>query len=336
MVEWPAFTPAIAGTRIATPLSANAFWDLYFNDAFVRLVRKDERWTGLATTSGHGLGLRDALRPASAEPIDIAMDTLRQYDDAADPRFQLLGTIETSTDSASLAIVQGQYPYRSAAPFSPQRMSAVMTELRGAVQPEALSARPLVLTVSSLTRWLSMALTAPGALTDQRITAAVWFLGERRDPLGAGVLVDLLDRANKGGSLPAQVSSSATDAAYGALWKIADGATLETLAAQMERSSETARWKYARLFERLLSADTLLSSDQLGDNYARPATWATLIAREHLAEPQAWKRHQSRALRWELRALAAHRLSAEDDDLRKRLASDEVGAVRRAAARAKR
>ena len=124
--------------------------------------------------------------------------------------------------------------------------------------------------------------------------------------------------------------------AYGALWKIADGATLKTLVAQMERASETARWKYARLFERLLSTDTLLSRDQLGDSYSRPATWAALIEHDHLAQPQAWKRHQSLALRWELRALAAHRLSAEDGELRKRLAADEVGAVRRAATQPKR
>lgn len=319
---------AVLGLPVAAAegrvLSASDFWDLYFNDAFLRLTRAGTRWSGVATVSGRGLSVRDALRPQAEESVWISSDALRRHNDAGDARFDIFSALDMSSEAAGQAVVQGQYPYRSAPPFSPQRMGTVMVELRRAALDTASGVSEL--TVSVLARWLGAAIDAPGALTDQRITAAAWFLGERRDGAGGGALLELLASADR-----AQVSSSASDAAYAALWKIADGAVLAPLCAQMERASETARWKYAKLFERLLSTDTMLSSSQLGDAYANPGSWSGLVVREKLSDPVAWKRLQARSLRWELRALQARRLAKGDGELARLLASDEVEAVRRAA-----
>lgn len=304
----------------ARTLSAPTFWDLYFSDALLRMARSADGWNCTATVSGSGLVVRDLLQPQAQESVRVAAAALRAYDDSGDPRFDLFAALNMSVDAASLAVAQGRYPYRTAPPYAPMRMAEVMADLR--------QASPGQLRVAELAAWLRAAMDAPGALTDQRITVAAWFLGERRDGAGAGALIDLLDRVG-----PARVSSGASEAAYAGLWKIADGATLAPLCAQMERASETARWKYARLFERLLSTDTMLSSSQLGSDYARPGYWHALVGRERLAEPAAWKSMQVRALRWELRALQGRRLAKAEasTELARLLAADDVAAVRRAA-----
>jgi hypothetical protein len=262
------------------------------------------------------------VRPQPEEGVWISSDELRGYDDAADARFNLLGALDLTTEAASQALVQGRYPYHSAPPMAPQRMGAVMVELRRAALGPASGATEL--SVPVLAHWLRSAIDTPDALTDQRITVGTWFLGERRDTAGSSVALEVLERADR-----LQVSSSASGAAFAALWKIADGAALVPLCAQMERASETARWKRAKLFERLLSTDTLLGSAHLGDAYARPGTWQRLCEREQVADPASWKRLQARALRWELRALQARRLGEGDTELARVLANDEVAAVRR-------
>jgi hypothetical protein len=310
-------------------LTAAEFWDLYFRDAFVRLQRSRAGMSGEVLKDGRAASVVEALRgighKQQTQAVEAGAQVLRAYDDRGDPRFDIFPAWEWSLEAASLAVVEGRYPYRAAAPFAPERLGIVVEELRRAV--------PAVrgFTVAALARWLDERVVAPGAQGDQRVTAAAWLLGERRDPAAVPALLQLLRHARPFEPAERAVASVAAEAAWSALGKIADPSCLAPLLELMKQGDSTLRWKCARLFEWLLSTTTLLGSSELGDRFPEPATWAPHVEEAARLAPEAWDRRLGNALHWELRALASLRCAASDRELLLRLADDEVGAVRRLA-----
>lgn len=260
----------------ARAITGAEFWDLYFRDRFVLLERGEDGWRGkLRTPSNMKI-------PGAFSGTTIAFEasygglTAYRYD--ADARFAIPEVLSMSLAGAVEAIIAEVYPYPSPAPFGAARMSIIFRELFPAGKPDLRD-------VESRLRDRPDETQARAALT--------WFIGERRDPASSGVLVEVLRRP---------MHFSVEGAAFAAIAKVNDKNRLPELLSLMTRANATGRWKYARLFERLLSTHALLSSWHEGDRYTDPRHWAAIIAASEAQDDQS--------IFWDLRYLTAIRRGA--------------------------
>jgi len=304
----------------AEPLDAAAFWDLYFRHQFVRLERGADVWRGERRVGAGAQGVPGALLgERRTETVTVAVSALRRHDYAADPRFALTRVLDMTPAAALEAIVAQRYPYRDAAPYGRSRMSELMRGL----QPRLSSGEGL----RGFEQLLRTLLVDAAAPRDPAIAALVWFLGERRSTSSAPVLVEALARSHYVRPQAEALHFTATDAAFTALWKIADKSRLDELLDLMRRATSTGRWRFGQLFERLLSQEQLLGPAVLGDAYADPQAWARRIEAAGARDARAWAVHDARSLFWEIRLLAAQRLDAADRATLELLAADEVESV---------
>ncbi|MET0649848.1 MAG: hypothetical protein ABW208_24830 [Pyrinomonadaceae bacterium] len=310
-------------------VGAARFWDFYFRDRLIRLERVGENWKGLARPeAARGGVLSSLLSDAEPEPFEVTTAELRAYDYARDARFSALSVAPRPAGEAFGQVLGGTYPYRDAAPFGKQRMSELFALLRERCRLPAGSA----LTPDGLERCLSALLGEHSEELNQPLAALVWFLGEMRGRSSSAALLEVVRNSShlrRGG--PA-VHFTAVDAAFSALWKVNDKTRLPELVELMRGADSAGRQKIARLFERLLSKDELLGLDRCGAAYLDPDFWDGVVKPNRGNTPADWDRYDAGSLFWELRWLAAVRVSPDDAETIRRLAGDMVPAVREAAA----
>jgi hypothetical protein len=155
------------------------------------------------------------------------------------------------------AVIAEKYPYPSSpAPFGAARMGVIF--------------RALFPTRKANLRDVEHQLDRLRDRSDATLnrTALTWLIGERRERTSSAVLLEALRR-------PMHFSVEA--AAFAAIGKVDDKNSLPELLSQMTRANPTGRWKYARLFERLLSTGALLSAWLAADRYTDPRYWEAMM-----------------------------------------------------------
>ena len=305
-----------------------AFWDLYFRNQFVQLERNANGYRGLAYAD-----------PASAAPpagffrkrelrvIEIAFDRLRQWDYRADLRFDLILKRPTTMAEAIDRVIERNYPYRDPAPFGKERMAELGGVLRTQFQQAGHnSAITLELAQHVLVKMIAEHTQA----LDQPIAALAWLLGEQRDRSSAPMLVEVVRNSSYFPFAAHRLHFTPVDAGFSALWKVNGKQVTSELLKIMEGGSESGRRKIAALMERLYSTKELLSLDRCGERYLDPLFWRELIPADRPLSD--WDRVDTSAIFWEVRLLALTRLPIQDLNLLEKLANDEVGTVREAAA----
>lgn len=310
-------------------ISAAQFWDLYFRNQFLRLEQQNDVWRGEAraeVTQGHKPSA--LLSEVRSIPIEVTVEALRGYDYSIDARFARISTTPISVAAAFDAVIVKTYPYRDAAPFGKQRMVELFTLVRSRYRLPSGTA----LTLAKLEQILSAMISEHSEQLNQPIAALVWFLGDRRQRSSSSVLINVLRSSSYVRQSEPHIHFTAIDAAFSALWKVNDKTRLPDLLALMRDANPTGRQKIGSLFERLLSTDELLSPKRCGDAYLDPDFWARLIEPYRSYTHADWDRYDADSLFWELRYLAATRVSLKDSETLQKLANDEVAIVREAVA----
>ena len=301
---------------------AAEFWDHYFHDDFIRLERRTDKYAG-AIAKGSG-GPFSFLTGAKTIDIVMPISDLRSYDYTSDPRFTLIAKVPADISAAYSAVEAQTYPYRDPAPFAPQRLAELLAEIRMAY----FSDGGPDITLSSVDKALSDMVDSYTPSMAQPVAALAWFLGERRDIASAEALISVVaDSDYLGGAM----HFTAVDAAFDALWKINAKLHLPALVHLMRQASESGRRSIGALLSRLLSANEMLSADLLGPKYYQAEYWASKISGANAKTQADWDRYDVNALYWEVRYLAALRLSKQDVAALRQLANDEVGIVASAA-----
>lgn len=304
------------------------FWDLYFRDAFLTLGRSKVGYRGRTFERPEGAGppgglLIDPVRVT----IDVPLDELRAYDYAGDPRFAAVARQRVALGEAYKAVVDQTYPYRDAAPFGKQRMAELFTALGpnephdvGPLSLAVLEQKTIALVENHIDAW------------NQLLAALAWFLGERRERSSSKALLAVVDNAPFAPAARRRIHFTPVDAALTALWKVNDKTSLSHLLEFLRNTTDAGKRKVVPLFERLLSTTELLSLERCDDDYFRPEFWARLLEPHRKDTLADWDRYDTDSLFWEIRYLAALRLSKNEVAMFRKLAGDEVQTVRDAAA----
>ncbi len=301
---------------------AAEFWDHYFHDDFVRLERHADKYVGAVAKSAGGPF--SFLTGAKTTGIVMPISDLRSYDYASDARFTLIAKVPSDIAVAYSAVEAQTYSYRDPAPFSPQRLAELLGEIRTAYFHDSEPG----ITLSSVAKALSDLVDSYTPSMAQPVAALAWFLGERRDIASAEALISVVaDSDYLGGAM----HFTAVNAAFDALWKINAKLRLPALVHLMHRANESGRRSIGALLSRLLSTNEMLGPDLLGPKYYQADYWASIISRADAKTQADWDRYDVNALYWEIRYLAALRLSEQDVASLRQLANDEVGIVAGAA-----
>ena len=303
-------------------IHSSRFWDLYFRNAFLTLVRDDLGYVGStfarADLAGAPVGL---VKDLHEEQVDIAYSQLRSYRYENDERFTRLAVLQTPIGEAFEAVLRQTYPYRDPAPFAKGRMAQLFAELSNI---ELMHDTVSLATVEQTAHWLVENYSPESS---QLLAATAWFLGERRERSSSTPLVEVVSNAPFVPSATHQIHFSAIDAAMSALWKVNDKDSLRSLLELMHRSDDAGRRKIVPLFERLLSTTELLSLTRCGDDYFKVSFWEMQLEPVLAAGTVGWDRFDSDALFWELRYLSALRLMPTDTSTLRKLAEDVVQTV---------
>ncbi|MEA3643189.1 MAG: hypothetical protein VBE63_25095 [Lamprobacter sp.] len=309
------------------PIKAAQFWDLYFRNLFLRLERDGSGYKGVAYANDSGLGPPAGIfheRPQTQ--IQVSRAELVSYDYSSDGRFSLFLARPKSIGTALDAIISQSYPYRDPAPFSKERMAQLCAELRERIG----SANEREADLSVLHGELSRMLVEYAPSFDQPIAALVWLLGELRQRDSAEPILQVLQNSPYCPIGKVQVHFTALNAGFAALWKINDKASIWKALELMRESDTSGRQKLGALIERLFSTKELLSLDLLEEDYFSVDFWLARLKPYRDWNTNDWDRYDTNALFWELRCLAAMRLSASEGGLSQMLLRDEVATVREA------
>lgn len=311
----------------STLINAEQFWEFYFRNEFLTLERRIDKYHGQVfdkpSTSSPGKGLLDDYAQVF---VEIGIAKLRTYDYAGDGRFALLAQRPVDLGAAVEAVIKQSYPYREAAPFGKQRMAELFTQMR--LQEPHTKAAPSLTALEQAT--LAMVEKYDEAQA-QPLAALAWLLGEQRQRSSAKALLGIIRNAPFAPFARHKLPSTPVDAAFSALWKVNDKASLVDLLELLRNTSAAGQRKIVPLFERLLSTKELLSLERCGDNYYQPEFWERYLTARNGFTDLDWDRHDADALFWELRHLAALRLPPSETAILGKLAADEVQTVADAA-----
>lgn len=308
-------------------ITADRFWDLYFRGAFLKLTRGGGVFQGTAYAQPDlAQPPGGILREPVLELVDVSDGVLRDYHYAGDQRFSYIEACRMNIGAAYDAVIRQTYPYRDAAPFGKSRMAELFVQTL-----EMLGGREHPLSLATLESTVLRLLDRHTAVLNQPLAALAWFLGERRERSSSEALMAIVSNAPFAPFSVHSIHFTAIDAALSALCKVNDKAKLLEFAELMKLMDETGRRKIAPLFERLLSITELLSLARCEEDYFRPEFWQQRLQPWIAAGPADWDRFDAESLFWEIRYLAALRLSPEDKNLLYELAGDVVGTVASAA-----
>jgi hypothetical protein len=303
--------------------SSEEFWNYYFKDYFINLKRDKGVYIGeVYEHSSQVSGPLGLIKEIAKKRIEVSSATLKQYDYFTDKRFSLISVLPSNLSKAFTAVLEKTYTYREPAPFGKQRMSELFVLLEDHYQLNSATD----LTISTLEGVLKQMVESYSREMIQPIAALAWFLGERHQISSAEVLISIIQNSKYMSNSTYLIHFTAVNAAFNALWKINPKLNLPDLIKLMKDANESGRGKFASLFTRLLSTNEMLSFDYCGKNYLNPDYWAVVVESYKNSTQLDWDQFDTNALFWEIRYLAALRLSPNNVHLMK-LLNDEVGVV---------
>ena len=313
-------------TRQGEALSAEQFWQLYFDDRLLTLRRDQDSYVGLARANSPTVSPTALLIERDAVSFRVSMPTLRAYSYLTDDRFSRYEASPLGVADAFSGVIEGRYSIRDTAPFSSQRIRELLSAIRVQHILPGDDARLL----ERLESLVSQLVATRSENANQDIAALAWFLGEQRHRSSAKSLLEVVRQSSYLHGDASTIHAVSVDMAFTALAKINDKTLLSEMLEVMRLANESGRRRIAALFSRLLSTRELLSIELLEERWTDPEWWTATFEPLRSNTTADWDRFDSTSLFWELRYFSAKTMPRSEPSLQV-LAADEVAVVRRVA-----